>query len=280
MDSDVWYTWHDEHFDCDKYLYHYTNVEKASKILFNGSLRFSSIVNTNDTVEAKVKINFEGDEVKDFANKQQKINNYMKKYNEYMQLLCFCKDQEKDAPVYKKDNDLYFVDMMGRGFSLPRMWAQYADNNKGVCLIIDKSAFEKEFSRNMEVILQDDVEYKNVFSAFDMNSEIIEALYDSVCDDSETTMTGYIFAKRHLDYVRYSFFTKFLDWESEHEYRYLIGSDNKKLKEVKNLSKYLKGIVVGERIEDVQKWTIEGLAEKYKCNVKKICFDYDCCRLE
>ena len=114
-------------------------------------------MNTNDTVEAKVKINFTGNDVKDFTKKQQKINRYMQSFTEYMQLLCFCKDHEKKEPIYDKDNDMYFVDMMGRGFSLPRMWAQYADNNKGVCLIIDKDAFEKEFSRNMEVILQEEV---------------------------------------------------------------------------------------------------------------------------
>ena len=55
-----------------------------------------------------------------------------------------------------------------------------------------------------------------------MDSDTIDALYESVSDDSETTMTGYIFSKRHLDYVRYSFFTKFLDWENENEYRYLL----------------------------------------------------------
>lgn len=280
MGKNVWCTWHDVQFDCEKYLYHYTSVEKACKILYYESLRFSPIIKTNDTVEAKVKIDFNGTGIKDFKIKQKKINEYMLKYNEYLQLLCFCKDEERKNPIYNKKDDMYFVDMMGRGFSLPRMWAQYADNNKGVCLIIDKSLFEQEFGRNMEVIMQDSVQYKNLFSAFDMDSETIEALYESVSDDDETTMTGYIFLKRHLDYVRYSFFTKFLDWENENEYRYLIGSDNKKAKEVRNLAKYLKGIVIGEKIEDVDKWTIEKMAEKYDCKVKKIFFEYNCCRLE
>lgn len=54
--SDVWYTWHDTEFDCEKYLYHYTSVEKASKILYYKTLRFLPIVNTNDTIESKVRL--------------------------------------------------------------------------------------------------------------------------------------------------------------------------------------------------------------------------------
>lgn len=280
MESDVWYTWHDTKFDCKKYLYHYTNVEKASKILYNESIRFSPIINTNDTVEAKVKISFTKEEIKEFNKKQQKINEYMKKYNEYLQLLCFCKDKKRGKQIYTKENDMYSIDMMGRGFSLPRMWAQYADNNKGVCLIINKEKFEEEIDKKMELILSADVQYKTLFSTFHMGTEIIETLYECVCEDDNTTMTGYVFAKKHLDYVKYSFFTKFLDWKNENEYRYLIGSDNTRPREIKNLSKYLEGIVVGERIEPVQRWAIEQLAEKHKCSVKKICFDYNCCRLE
>ena len=54
----VWNTWHDEHFDCDEYLYHYTSFEKTCKILFYNSLRFSTITRTNDTIEAKIKLKF------------------------------------------------------------------------------------------------------------------------------------------------------------------------------------------------------------------------------
>ena len=42
--------------DCEKYLYHYTSVEKASKILYYKTLRFLPIVNTNDTIESKVRL--------------------------------------------------------------------------------------------------------------------------------------------------------------------------------------------------------------------------------
>ena len=205
----------------------------------------------------------------------------MQKYNEYLQLLCFSKDQKRGTKVfYNKNNDYYYVDMMGRGFSLPRMWAQYADNNKGVCLIIDKVKFDKELNKKMNLILESDVKYKPFFSAFQMDTEMIESLYESVCEDEKTTMTGHVFAKKHMDYVKYSFFTKYLDWKNENEYRYLIDSDNAKAKEVKNLSKYVAGIVLGEYIEDIHRWEIEQLAQKNKFEIKKIYFDYDCCRLE
>lgn len=283
MGKDVWNTWHDKSFDCNKYLYHYTSVEKARKILYNGTLRFSPIIYTNDTVEAKVKIQFTGHDIKDYDKKRKKINEYMLKYNKYLQLLCFCKDKKRGNgrnTICTKENEMYYVDMTGRGFSLPRMWAQYADNNKGVCLIVNKAKFEKKFPNNLRLILEESVQYKDYFTPFSMSGEVLEGLYEAICDDGDTTMTGLLFADKHLEYIRYSFFTKFLDWKNENEYRYLIASDNTKFKEIKNLSKYIEGIVVGEKMEDIDKWTIVQLAKRNYCEVKQIEFAYNCCRLE
>lgn len=40
----------------DKYLYHYTSMEKAHSILYNNELLFSAPSKTNDIFEQKVKI--------------------------------------------------------------------------------------------------------------------------------------------------------------------------------------------------------------------------------
>lgn len=55
---DVWQTVFAGYFDTNKYLYHYTNIDKAIKIINSNNLRFSPITNTNDTSEAKRKIMF------------------------------------------------------------------------------------------------------------------------------------------------------------------------------------------------------------------------------
>ena len=72
--NDIWNTWHDPKFDCGKYLYHYTSVEKASKILFHKNFSFSLITRTNDTTESKIKLEFDNSSaVESYREKQDKI---------------------------------------------------------------------------------------------------------------------------------------------------------------------------------------------------------------
>lgn len=282
MMKDTWFTWHDRKFDCNKYLYHYTSVEKAIKILFNGTLRFAPITKTNDILESKVKIHFSNIRyVKDFYTKAAKIREYMKNYNHSLQLLCFYKDQDRDKhnyQIYTKENDLYAVDMTGRGFSFPRMWAQYGDNNTGVCFVINKQDFETELKlTNMELIYDDNVQYKSVFDVFDMEGEEFENFYDAI--QKETAGQEKVCFPNHMEYIRYSFFTKHLDWNNENEYRYLIYSSKQEINELCNLNKFLSGIVLGENIDSVQEWIIQKLAEQYKYDIKKMSFNCNCCRL-
>lgn len=297
--SEIWNTWHDENFNCDKYLYHYTSFEKACKILFYNTLRFSVITKTNDTVESKVKFDFVKDgEIKHSTEKIERIKKYFDFLNGCVQLLCFSTDESKkeDKRVYTKTDDRYYVDMSGRGFALPRMWAQYADNNGGVCLIINKNRFEEEISKNYSIALihSDKVLYKDFFEPYSIQADVIQNLSNSISQDENTIINGYNFLKRNLDYVQYAYFVKYRDWMNEKEYRYLISSDNKELKEVKNLFTYLDGIVLGEKIDPANEWQIMSLVENLNeeisenekddlnrriIKVKKILFDYRSNRL-
>lgn len=292
MENDVWNTWHDESFDCNKYLYHYTSIEKALKILFYRSLRFNIITKTNDTMESKIKIDF-SDNVEEEKQiiKKNIIRKYMEIHNANIQLLCFSTDTLKSEGerVYTKEDDRYYIDVSGRGFALPRMWAQYADNNCGVCFIINKEKFEKEIQNNYGIvkIYSDYVDYKDVYSTYKMPYEIMDNLFDSIENDENTILNAYIFLSRNIEYVKYSYFTKYSDWMNEREYRYLIGSDNDRLKEVKGIEKYLEGIVLGENIDSFNEYLIKSLLE-YNINIneyrnielKKIHFDYNCNYLE
>ena len=52
----IWMTLFETEFDNRAYLYHYTSFESACRILYGDSLKFSSLSRTNDTIEAKPKI--------------------------------------------------------------------------------------------------------------------------------------------------------------------------------------------------------------------------------
>lgn len=134
IDNNAWLTLYQKNFNRTNYLYHFTSVEKATLILDGDSLKFSKITNMNDTLEAKPKMNLFGiDSTKNLHDIFNCINEINKKY---IQLLCFTTDT--DIELQTESDKIRYNDYTGRGFTLPRMWAQYANNNDGVCFIFDK----------------------------------------------------------------------------------------------------------------------------------------------
>ena len=126
--NEAWHTIFNPDFCEDKYLYHFTDIEKTIKILYGNALRFSKISTTNDTLESKPKIQSAHKDSKDIF---EAINHLASINKNYLQLLCFTKDLNgtEDSPKGSQ----VLTDYSGRGFSLPRMWAQYARNNTGIC---------------------------------------------------------------------------------------------------------------------------------------------------
>ena len=82
----------------------------------------------------------------------------------------------------------------------------------------------------MELIYDDTVQYKSVFDVFDMEGEEFENFYDAI--QKETAGQEKVCFPNHMEYIRYSFFTKLLDWNNENEYRYLIYSSKQEINEV------------------------------------------------
>ena len=179
MKENLWKTIFISDFDNNKYLYHYTNVDKALKILTSNSLRFSRIDYTNDTSESKLKINFEKpdfnveSEIKEFDKKTEKILDFFNRKNPLIRLLCFSMDVKYSKAdiqsIYNKQHltskDKYY-NVLGRGFALPRMWAQYASDNKGVCLIIDKEKLLDKVDKQLEFHKESSVKYKKFFANY------------------------------------------------------------------------------------------------------------------
>ena len=93
--------------------------------------------------------------------------------------------------------------------NLPRMWAEYADKNRGACIIINERKFLEENKAILNNTFYDisDVEYSTM-------------LYDDsiVASDSPES-----FVKQ---YYKHIFFRKHKDWQGQHERRLLcIGKD-------------------------------------------------------
>lgn len=275
--------------DTNQYLYHYTTMEKAYSILCSNELWFSELTSTNDIFEQKVKISFknikklhsERVEYKALVTKIKEVRKYMDKSRAKIKLLCFSRDVEfstlDDQTAHAKlqeslSSELRAINVIGRGFSLPRMWAQYASDNKGVCFIFNKSKILKKVKHSGHSFMSGNVEYHPLYSPYIMPAEEFDKTYELITtqyDDAIKTML-----KDENQYLRYDFFSKLSDWSSENEYRIILTNNTgEKIVKLKNIKEAIEGIVFGANTDDANTTIINLLGEKLALDVRRIIYD-------
>ena len=172
----------------DGALFHFTSWEKFQLIMDDLSLLPSSFGNLNDLNEANV-------------NNMNMNENFMVMYDaeryikERCRLLCFSQNYE--------------INGIGKeGTNHPAMWAHYADNSKGVCIVIDKDKFIK---RNRQIL-----------DAHFHRFEDVAYSISNTLDDEEIDYN----AKTSEEFIKNNwkglFFLKHKDWENEDEHRLFI----------------------------------------------------------
>ena len=126
-------------------------------------------------------------------------------YKRKVRIGAFCRDQPSTS-----DNEPSV-----RGYGRPRMWAQYADNHRGVCIVLDRGRLDQAIRRKYpdhgdSWVRDGEVEY--VTSYNDPASIAIEYREGGV----QACVTEY--------FTRYGgslFFTKHVDWRDENEFRWV-----------------------------------------------------------
>lgn len=201
--------------NANQYIYHYTNeISLMEFIVPAKKLRFGMLENTNDPMEYysyKPSIGFFNND-KSYEELVTMIDDERNKYK----VIAFCKDQSPS--VYE------------RGYSKPRMWAQYGHLHRGVCIVLDKKKFEDTIKRNFpnsyiyNEITYNEIEPKELQFKYDKNVEAEIA----------------IFVKNNIDQL---LFTKSKDWMTENEVRYAIYSENEY--EFISIEDSIAGIVFG-----------------------------------
>lgn len=276
IDNKAWLTNYQVSFNCNSYLYHFTSVEKATLILDGNSLRFSKITNTNDTLESKPKFGLIGinspEKVKTILNRIKEIN------NKYIQLLCFTTDS--DVKLHTNSEKIKYNDYTGRGFSLPRMWAQYANNNDGVCFVFDKQKLfalvDRELGANQ--IKRDRINYSSQYDKDPTRFEYESLAFLEEAENELSKSIQYVtFIKDNTSYTNVNYFTKLEDWRTENEFRILAYGEDEFF--IKNIKSALVGIIIGEQIKSNNEKIIK-LFCKDVCEIKKITFTYEGCMLE
>lgn len=215
-------------------LYHYTKREIAiEKILISNTLKFNSPSNTNDPLEFEdFHFEFQQSITNTLLNVQYEINEIVK--NKY-KICCFSID---------KDNSSIF----SKGFFRPRMWSQYADNHKGLCLVFRKEQFYNNLMYNVkstEVPIGTNVEIVHGLIQYDNDlKKLHEILNLNLKGNSKNFAMNYI-----KKYIAQLLFTKLEDYRDESEYRFAIYSNHFKSKNeiYINLSNTLEGIILGAK---------------------------------
>lgn len=277
IDNKAWFTLYQKPFERTSYLYHFTSVEKATLILDGDSLRFSKITSMNDTLEAKPKMNLIG------TNSSEELSNIFNCINEinkkYIQLLCFTMDTDIERET--GNQWLHYNDYTGRGFALPRMWAQYANNNDGVCFIFNKRKLQSLISDELgeNLIYQNKISYISQYSQENNKIFDYEQLRFLLKSNNELAKNIQFvsFLKNNIDFTKHNYFSKLKDWENENEFRVLAyGEEEFYIQKIKDA---IVGIVIGEQIKPNNEKIIKMFCKKV-CEIKKIFFSYNGCMLK
>lgn len=250
----------------DSLLYHYTSMKSACKILESNMLRLSNLVSMNDPLEfCRPKgLGFNGsDELYKDAFYDLQIS--LEERENFVRLLCFCKDEFCNQSEWQNQKaQTKAANLLHKGWARNRMWAQYADNHSGVCLVFNKSEFKAEFEKmncqneNIKIIADRKVSYTNYLHELELG----------MTDEINTKVHDGNFRHYYLDDERLEFlFLKCEDYRDELEYRFaLIDSTLKSPADevFVDFGKSLKAIILGQRFSNIIRIILPVDVEQYR----------------
>ena len=196
----------------DGALYHYTKFDSFLKIIETMTLRSTPLAKMNDLNEASV-------EFVDWNRDFLLLLQAEKHIKNDCSVICFTKNYMTEGVCQEGGNH-------------PAMWAHYADDSNGVCIVLDEKAL---IENNKDLLSEyfhkiEDVCYYHKCSPDD---SIVEGEYSNVSD----------FLQKNYKEL---FFKKHVDWSYEKETRLLIESTKVYL----NIKGAIKFIILGGRMKN------------------------------
>lgn len=261
--NDIWYRLRDH----EQYVYHYTGATTLIEhILPKRRLRFSSFAELNDPREYK-KFDLDpfaadtlGDDCREITAKMEVA------LKADWKIACFVGDPivavidggGRDFGANQLDS------IHERGHSRPRMWAQYADSHKGVCLVFRKQPLDlavRSYAQRTNLrSFSGSVAYRNVPVVGHWPGPFAFSMDDIRQYGLART------AERHVDrYLQELYLTKNRDWEAEHEFRWLLrGAGDEALVDFEDS---LVGIAIGELFPNELKSALGNYAMNYNIEI-------------
>ena len=164
------------------------------------------------------------------------------------------------------------AEIFGRGYARARMWEQYAENHQGVCLMLRRRDFEaialRQLKSRSRDAWADEVRYTQ--------RGILDELAATVMAPSNpgADLTAEELTQEHVDkHVKSIFFTKLMDWQSEHEYRFVESSTDEEYTSV-DIGETLAGVILGHKFPDRQTPDVLALCDRVAAQVWRMSWDW------
>ena len=241
--------------DANELVYHYTSASAAQEhILRNGTLRLGAYDQTNDPKESRTwQFNLGTNESRDLTKYkfQETSEQFSALLKANAKLACFTTDT---APLTGN----HMEDILNRGFCKPRMWAQYADKHRGVCLAFRKSALLAAVNAQAAgaTVLPGKVVYRNQPLVRPLTAH--EFMIDV---DLYEALGPVAYARVHLQRHHLPlFFEKLQDWRDESEWRVVVLGTAPGPFDVK-YGEALVGVIHGADLDERLSWSIAEVTE-------------------
>jgi Protein of unknown function (DUF2971) len=225
-------------YSCERYLYHYTKTQTLlDHILPENRLLLNFLSKSNDPREYKYRLFdlkshslFSENEL---VSVEDAANNVLSGHSRMTAFVCDT-NWAGQTPEY-------------RGYMHPRMWAQYSENHKGVCLILDRTKLITSFQEhgNRGSLYWGEVSYVD---RAPRTAKVLDYETIQIGDAINASIFSHV-----TKYARELFFRKNVDWRDEAEYRFLMVQ-----REIDGLPLYvdigtaLNGVVVGSEFEEAR----------------------------
>jgi hypothetical protein len=242
-------------------LFHFTNAYIAMEdILYERKIRFSPFANMNDPYEYKIVslgVQAWGGISEETASEAMYRLRDTILYKS--KLLSIVRSKEKNI-----EDDYQLV------FTKPRLWAQYAEAQYGVCLIFSLNSFLEKIKISYPglTVYHDYVAYDLSKGKESLKTDLRD--YDTSLSIDDNIRTHFEIKKKDI------FFRKYEDFGDENEYRIVLidWEDNRNRDIYIDIKEIIRGVILGERFHDVYKDTVKDIVmNKLNANLYRISYD-------
>lgn len=236
-------------------LFHYTSSKTALKyILQTNTIKFATRKHSHDPIE-KEELVFTSTSLQSQENMSDD-EDYIKSTN-YINLINKARNTTKYA-CFCIDKGIIIGNKWNKGAFKSRMWSQYANKHKGICIVLNKETMVENVNNYIS----------NFPLSFPLSGPVVYNNEHYLSVNKFHVSTEVLDINNPIQYLKKStkefFFTKIKDYENEQEYRICIYNTNKKAEYI-SIANAIQGVIIGQYCSNQDKKKIVDL-----CSIRNI----------